>query len=96
LRVNVQNWGLERVGAGTVVSFYRGRPVDGMRVGEARTTRALEPRGDSEEVSLELSLTGEVVDYWAVLDDPIEPMGGSVAECRETNNEVLIWRASCP
>ena len=96
LRVNVQNWGLERVGAGTVVSFYRGRPSEGMRVGEARTTRVLEPRGDSELVELEVMLSGEVVDYWAVLDDPIEPMGGAVAECRETNNEVLIWRPACP
>jgi len=92
--IEVANYGLERVGAGVVVAFYRGRPSAGERVGEAMTTRPLEPEGDSEVVTFETTLSGEVIDYWAVLDDPAEGEG-SVAECRESNNEVLIWRPSC-
>jgi hypothetical protein len=92
--IEVSNYGLERVGAGVVVAFYRGRPADGERVGEATTTRPLEPEGDSEVVTFETTLSGEVVDYWAVLDDPAEGEG-AVAECREGNNQVLIWRPAC-
>lgn len=91
-RIEVSNYGLERVGAGVVVGFYRDSPT-GERVGEERTTRTLEASGDSEVVTFETTLRGEVVDYWAVLDD-ID--GGSVLECRESNNEVLIWRPECP
>lgn len=95
-RINVQNWGLERVGAGVLVGFYRGRPAaGGVRVGDVRTTTSLEPRGGSEVVTFETTLEGEVVDYYAVLDDRSDLMGGAVAECRESNNEVLIWRPSC-
>jgi hypothetical protein len=94
--IEVANHGLERAGAGVVVGFYRGSPSTGERIGEARTTRALEPRGDSEVVTFEATLSGEVVDYWAVLDDPAgAEEGGTVFECREGNNEVLIWRPSC-
>ncbi|MCZ7680448.1 MAG: hypothetical protein M5U28_17465 [Sandaracinaceae bacterium] len=60
-----------------------------------RTTRALEPEGDGEVVTFETTLTGEVVDYYAVLDDRSDLMGGAVSECRENNNEVLIWRPYC-
>ncbi|HJL20294.1 MAG TPA: hypothetical protein RMH99_31800 [Sandaracinaceae bacterium LLY-WYZ-13_1] len=95
LSIEVANYGLERVGAGVVVGFYRGRPSAGERVGEATTTRPLEPEGDSEVVTFDVTLEGEVVDYWAVLDDP-EDGEGAVLECRESNNEVLIWRPSCP
>lgn len=91
-RIEVANYGLERVGAGVVVGFHRGSP-SGTRVGEAMTTRTLEPRGDSETVTFETTLGGEVVDYWAVLDDED---GGVIRECRESNNEVLIWRPECP
>lgn len=93
--VDVANYGLERVGAGVVVGFYRGDPSDGERVGQALTTRTLEPRGDSETVVFETVLEGEVTDYHAVLDDDVEE-GGFVNECREGNNEVLIWRPECP
>ncbi|HEY8427172.1 MAG TPA: FG-GAP-like repeat-containing protein [Sandaracinaceae bacterium] len=94
--VNVQNWGLERVGAGVLVGFYRGRPrAGGVRIGEVRTTRPLEPRGDGEVVTFETTLTDEVVDYYAVLDDRSDLEGGAVAECLENNNEVLIWRPFC-
>ncbi len=96
ISIEVANYGLERVGAGVVVGFYRDRPGLGDRVGEARTTRTLEPMGDSEVITFEVDLAGEVVDYWAKLDDPTDVMGGAVAECRESNNEVLIWRPSCP
>ena len=93
--VDVGNYGLERVGAGTVIGFYRGAPSAGERVGETYTTRTLEGRGDTETVTFETVLSGEVVDYYAVLDDDVEA-GGFVHECREGNNEVLIWRPECP
>ena len=97
LSVNVQNWGLERAGAGLVVAFYRGQPArGGVRVAEATTSRPLLARGDSEVVSVDVDLGGEVQDWYAVLDDPIEPAGGAINECREGNNQVLIWRPSCP
>ncbi len=97
LSVEVANWGLERVGAGVVVAFYRGHPArGGERMGEALTTRTLEPRGDSEVVSLEVALSEPVVDWYARLDDPEEPEGGRVLECREGNNDVLFWRPWCP
>ncbi|MCB9591252.1 MAG: hypothetical protein H6719_00855 [Sandaracinaceae bacterium] len=95
IEVDVGNYGLERVGAGVVVGFYRGPPSAGVRVGQAVTTRTLEGRGDTETVSFETVLEGEVTDYWAVLDDDTEE-GGFVNECREGNNEVLIWRPECP
>ncbi|MBX3271574.1 MAG: hypothetical protein KF729_15010 [Sandaracinaceae bacterium] len=93
--IDVANYGLERVGAGVVVGFYRDVPARRDRIGQTETTRTLEPRGDSETVYFETVLTGEVVDYWAVLDDDTEA-GGFVFECREGNNEVLIWRPACP
>ncbi|MEM1417925.1 MAG: VCBS repeat-containing protein [Myxococcota bacterium] len=102
LTVEVFNYGLENAGAGAVVGFYRGDPDLGERVGEAMTTRPLLPRGDSEIVSIEVDLTGEVVDYYAVLDDPVfedpetESPTGSIFECRENNNEILVWRPFCP
>ncbi len=94
-RVNVQNWGLERVGAGVTVGFYRGRPSSGVRLGQVLTTRGLEPRGDGEIVTFEVTLEDPVVDYYAVLDDRTDLEGGAIGECRENNNEVLIWRPSC-
>lgn len=94
--VNVQNWGLERVGAGVAIGFYRGRPSDRIRVAQTTTTRSLEPRGDGEIVTVEVTLGDEVVDYYAVLDDRTDLTGGAIAECREGNNEVLIWRPYCP
>ncbi|AKF06482.1 Hemolysin-related protein RbmC [Sandaracinus amylolyticus] len=96
VRIDVQNWGLERVGAGVVVRVYRGRPSAGMVVAQAETTGVLLPNGGSETVEVEIALSGDVVDYWAVVDDPEEPAGGAIAECREGNNEVLIWRPACP
>jgi hypothetical protein len=96
LRIEVQNWGLERAGAGVVVGFYRGRPREGNRIGQARTTRTLEPRGDSETVRFEVELGSEPVTYYAVLDDPASEDGGTVDECLEDNNEVVVWQASCP
>jgi len=92
--IDVGNYGLERIGAGVIVGIYRGEPALGERVGEVLTTRTLEP-GDTETVTFETTLVGEVVDYWAVLDDDIEGEG-FVNECREGNNEVLIWRPECP
>ena len=92
--IDVANYGLERIGAGVVIGIYRGPPSAGERVGEVLTTRTLEGRGDTETVSFETVLTGEVTDYWAVLDDGED--GGFVHECREGNNEVLIWRPECP
>ena len=95
-RVEVQNWGLERVGDNVVVGFYKGDPdAGGVRMGEALTTRTLEPRGDSEVVEFEADLSGVVTDWYAVLDDPADSDEGSVAECREGNNKVLIWRPDC-
>ncbi len=94
LEVDVANFGLERVGPDIVIGFYRGPPRLGDRVGSALTTRTLEARGDSETVTLEVTLSGEVIDYWAVLDDGED--GGFVNECRENNNDVLIWRPECP
>lgn len=91
--ITVANHGLERAGAGVVVGFYRDSPTAGDRVGEVATTRTLEPRGDSETVTFETTLGDPVVSYWAVLDD-LE--AGAVQECREGNNEVLIWRPECP
>jgi hypothetical protein len=94
--IDVQNWGLERIGAGVIVRFYRGRPSGGEVVGTAATTGVLLPEGGSEVVSIDVPLGGEVGDYWAVLDAPDSPADGAIAECREDNNEVLIWRPSCP
>jgi len=92
--IDVFNYGLERIGEGVVVGIYRGDPRLGERVGEVLTTRTLEPSGDSETLTFETTLMGEVVDYWAVLDDSED--GGAIHECRENNNQVLIWRPECP
>jgi hypothetical protein len=95
LRVNVQNYGLERIGEGVVVSFWRGAPArGGVRLGQALTTTRLEP-GGAEIVDFSAPWTLPVKDYYAVLDNPELPVGGSVAECREDNNTVLFWRPDC-
>jgi hypothetical protein len=95
--VDVANYGLERAGAGIVVGFYRGRPsAGGERIGEAATTSILLPEGGSETVTFTATLEAPVTDYYALLDDPADGMGGAIDECREANNEVLIWRPSCP
>lgn len=95
--ITVANYGLERAGAGVVVGFYRGPVADGERIGETTTTRTLEPLGDSEDITFEIELEGgDPVSYYAVLDDPVELAGGgAINECREGNNEVLIWRPRC-
>jgi hypothetical protein len=96
LRVTVANYGLERVGEGVVVSFWRGLPgAGGARLGEARTTRGIDPGGAPEVVSFTAPWMAPVVDYYAVLDDPEGLPGGNVTECRENNNRVLFWRPEC-
>ncbi len=95
--VDVANYGLERVGAGVVVGFYRGVPgAGGVRIGESVTRGVLLPEGGSETVTFDAMLQLPVVDYYAVLDDPADGMGGAIRECREGNNDVLIWRPLCP
>ncbi len=100
VRVTVQNWGLERVGSGVQVRVFRGRPELGDQAGEGRTVDILPPEGGSEDVFIDVPVDAtNVVDYWAVVDAPDEATpsaGGAVAECREDNNEVLIWRPACP
>jgi hypothetical protein len=78
------------------VRIYRGRPAERRVLAEARTTMTLLPEGGSETLYFEVPLTSDVADLWAVIDDPADLPGGSVNECREDNNEVLIWRPSCP
>jgi hypothetical protein len=96
LRVTVANYGLERVGEGVVISFWRGLPrAGGVRLGEARTTRGIEPGGSPEVVSFSTPWMPPVVDYYALLDDPEGVPGGNVTECREDNNRVLFWRPEC-
>ncbi|MBN8613382.1 MAG: VCBS repeat-containing protein [Deltaproteobacteria bacterium] len=96
LSVDVQNWGLNRVGAGIVVSFWRGAPGMGTRVAEAVTTTTLLPEGGSETVTVEITVPrGPATDYYAVVDDPLDLPGGAANECREDNNTVLIWRVGC-
>ena len=95
LEIVVANYGLERAGAGVIVGFYRGHPSLGDRVGETVTSRTLEPLGDSEVLRFDVLLGPEPANYYAVLDDPVDGEG-SVLECREGNNEVLIWRVTCP
>ncbi len=96
IRVNVQNWGLERVGEGVLVRLYRGRPEAGVLLAEAYTTRTLEPEGDHEVVTFTVAASTMPVDFWATLDRPDDVEGGFVAECREDNNEVLAWHVACP
>ncbi len=94
--ITVANYGLERIGAGVVVGFYRGRPsAGGERIGQVETTTVLLPEG-GETVTFDVTLEAPVTDYYALLDDPPDGMGGVIEECREGNNEVLIWRPSCP
>lgn len=96
LVIHVQNFGLERVGAGVVVGIYRGWVAPENRVGEIETTRTLEPEGDGEFLEFEVELGDDPRESWvAVLDDPVDVEGGVIAECREDNNEVLVWRPDC-
>jgi len=95
VRIEVSNYGLENAGAGVVVSVYRGPVSEGERVAEGRTTRFLRPEGDSEVVEIIVPAPWPPENHFAVLDDPVEPEGGSVFECREGNNEVLIWQLGC-
>ncbi len=96
LTVNVQNWGLEVVGAGARVRLYRGHPDRGGElVDEALTTRTLEAEGGSEPISFDVSVSPEPVNWYAVLDPPDDEGSGVIAECREDNNEVLFWQVSC-
>jgi len=100
LEINVQNFGLERVGPGVVVGIYRGWVAPENRETEVLTTRRLEP-GDNEVVTVEVTLGDDPTESWvAVLDDPVtgpgdDGEGGNVAECLETNNVVWIWRPDC-
>lgn len=95
--IDVANYGLERVGAGVVVGFYRGVPGSGgVRIGEAVTQGVLLEEGGSETITFDAMLELPVVDYYALLDDPSDGMGGAIRECRESNNAVLIWRPLCP
>lgn len=95
LRFHVRNFGLERVGEGVVVALYRGYPF-GERIAEAFTTRTLEGEGDGEFIEFDVDLGSESTTFYAMLDDPLDPPGGTVTECLETNNQVLVWEASCP
>jgi hypothetical protein len=95
LSVDVQNWGLNRVGPGLVVSFWRGAAGRGARVAEAVTTGTLLPEGGSETVSVTVPYMPPTTDYYAVIDDPADLPGGAANECREDNNTVLIWRPRC-
>jgi len=96
LVIDVQNFGLERSGAGVGVGIYRGFVAPENRVTEVVTSQRLDP-GDNEVLTVEVELGDDPRESWvAVLDDPIDPPGGAVAECREDNNEVVIWRPSCP
>ncbi|MFO0680633.1 MAG: hypothetical protein U0234_01215 [Sandaracinus sp.] len=95
-RIEVSNYGLERVGPGVVIGFYRGMPgAGGTRIGEATTMGVLLPEGGTETVTFDAMLELPVTDYYAVLDDPADGMG-AIRECREANNTVLIWRPFCP
>ncbi|MEM9194508.1 MAG: hypothetical protein AAGF12_35350, partial [Myxococcota bacterium] len=96
IRINVQNWGLERAGAGVIVRLFRGPPENGQLVAEQVTTRTLEPEGDSELLTFNVDVSAGPENWYAVLDSPEGLEGGAVAECREDNNEVLVWRVSCP
>ncbi len=96
--VTVANYGLERAGAGVVVGFYRGPVALGERVAEVTTPRGLAPEGDSVDVTVELMIDpSDPISYYALIDDPteLEGGGGAINECRENNNEVLIWRPTC-
>jgi hypothetical protein len=96
LTVNVQNWGLEVVGAGAMVKLYRGHPNrGGTFVAEARTTRTLEAEGGSEAISFEVMVSSEPQNWYAILDPPDDEGSGVVEECREDNNEVLFWQVGC-
>lgn len=96
MRITVSNYGLERVGAGVIVALYRGDPDrGGVRIAEATTTTILPAEGGSETVTFDVMLEATVEDYWAVIDAPPDLPGGAVAECREGNNRVLIWRPVC-
>ena len=53
-------------------------------------------RGARSSLVFTTMLQLPVVDYYALLDDPSDGMGGTARECREGNNEVLIWRPLCP
>lgn len=94
IAIDVANYGLERVGAGVVIGFYRGAPPT-ERVGETRTVGPLDPNGGSETVTFDIELDGTGINYYARLDDPTDIPGGAVNECRENNNDVLIWRPRC-
>jgi hypothetical protein len=94
--VDVANYGLDRVGPGVIIGFYRGRPgAGGVRIGEAVTTTTLLPDQMPERVTFDARLALPVEDYYAVLDDPMDGMP-RVNECRADNNTVLIWRPYCP
>ena len=90
LRIEVFNYGLERAGT-VVLGIYRGDPSRGERIAEARTTRPLLPRGDSEVVTVEVEVFEPWDNLYAVVDEE-----ETVFECREGNNEALIWRPTCP
>ena len=89
LRIQVFNYGLERAGT-VVIGVYRGDPELGNRIAEARTQRPLLPRGDSEIVEVDVELLSPAESLYAVLDEE-----ETVFECREGNNEVLIWNPVC-
>jgi hypothetical protein len=97
MTVTVSNYGLERTGAGIVVALFRGDPdAGGTRIAETTTTGPLLPEGGSETVTFDVTLSGEILDYWILIDAPEDlPAGGAVYECREGNNRVQIWRPVC-
>lgn len=90
LRIEVFNYGLERAGT-VVVGIYRNDPALGERIGEVRTTRPLLPRGDSEVLTVDVNVFDPWDNLYGVIDEE-----ETVFECRERNNETLIWRPTCP
>jgi hypothetical protein len=89
----VRNRGDARVGPGIVVRFYDGNPDAGGRlVGEARTTRTLDPRGAGERVCVDWAdaPTDVAREVWVRVDaEDVE------RECVEDDNTVSLGSGRC-
>jgi hypothetical protein len=89
----VSNRGDVRVGPGITVRFYDGRPEAGGRmIGEARTTRTLEPRGAGERVCVDWAgaPTEATREVWVRVDaEDVE------RECIEDDNTVSLGSGRC-
>ncbi|MBI5536343.1 MAG: VCBS repeat-containing protein [Deltaproteobacteria bacterium] len=93
LLAQVQNAGSIGVAPGVEVAFFEGKSPNGKPLGTAKTTKVLFP-GASEIVELKTPAPAGTGSYYAIVD-PAPPPSGTIAECKEDDNEASVDGVTC-